>query len=349
MTFTNGRAYKWNTTLNPLYTLAASEDAIPAGTTVEVKDADDEVVATVTYGVEGGADFAAPTARASEEYAGFINYTGGNGENGTATSGTVYTIKPVYDGNITVGVWLNGGKSFFITEDGTALEGYNGITKSYASSTGFSFDVKAGSEYKVYCTGSKLGFYGFDYTFDKPIVPAEITEVKFACATAWDNDDHQEWQNGWDITLANTEAEPNVYTGQLDLTGDSRDVLFKLKVNGGGDESNNWAGWIGYKNLTIEAGDLDVTGSKDEENANMRMTRTALAYDKYNLTATWTPSVKYSDGWTLKIEGVGIPTGIQNVNNNAANNGVVYNLTGQRVVNAQKGLFIINGNKVVIK
>jgi hypothetical protein len=164
MEFINGRAYKWNTTLNPLFKLEASEEAIPAGTTVEVKDGED-VVATLTYGVSGGADFAAPSFRPNDEYAAFQYYTGGNGENGTADGGTVYTIKPVYDGTITVGVWLNGNKSFFIEEDGTALADYNGIKASYASGTAFEFAVKAGSEYKVYCTGSKLGFYGFDYKY----------------------------------------------------------------------------------------------------------------------------------------------------------------------------------------
>ena len=462
MEFTNGRAYKWNTTLNPLYALAASEDAIPAGTTVEVKDADDEVVATVTYGVEGGADFAAPTARASEEYAGFINYTGGNGENGTATSGTVYTIKPVYDGNITVGVWLNGGKSFFITEDGTALEGYNGITKSYASGTGFSFDVKAGSEYKVYCTGSKLGFYGFDYTFDKPEPDAEIAKVEVRGGTEWN--DNFDWTNDVKFSLGAVEGETNVYTGTLDLTDYEGDYLFKLVVN-----DNNWIGWNA---LTLDAPEGWVSGVNENDGCNFRLANSISGFQTYTVTATWVANSDAAAQWTLKIEGkdvrvapvytligafeswkedetkeetssffgtawdvnavnnemtqndekytisfsdvelpskgnilykvvknhdmstnwgtdqggnayywinepgkyritftfdpntdtttgawpvsceaikTGEATGINNLTNNAANNGVVYNLTGQRVVNAQKGLFIINGNKVVIK
>ena len=175
MGFTSGRKYVWNTTLNPLFKLEASDAKIPAGTTVEVKDKEDKVVATLTYGVEGGADFAAPVARPNEEVAGFTAYTAGNGENGTATSGTVYTIKPVYDGTITVGVWLNAGKAFFIQEDDTPLEGFDGIKKDYGSSTSFTFDVKANSVYKVYCTGSKLGFYGFDYTYAAPAQPETKT------------------------------------------------------------------------------------------------------------------------------------------------------------------------------
>jgi len=41
--------------------------------------------------------------------------------------------------------------------------------------------------------------------------------------------------------------------------------------------------------------------------------------------------------------------GIQTVNNNAANNGEVYNLAGQRMDAPVKGLYIVNGKKVVIK
>ena len=44
-----------------------------------------------------------------------------------------------------------------------------------------------------------------------------------------------------------------------------------------------------------------------------------------------------------------IVTGISLVENATVNNGVIYNLNGQKVQNAQKGLYIINGKKVVVK
>ena len=75
----------------------------------------------------------------------------------------------------------------------------------------------------------------------------------------------------------------------------------------------------------VVAGDVYIAGYTPDEGGN-----SALRFFK----------VVYTEGDT---------TGIQTVNNNAANNGVIYNLAGQRVMNAQKGLFIINGNKVVIK
>jgi hypothetical protein len=170
MAFTNGRAYKW-ITKTPLYAISSNQAAIASGTTFEVKDAENDVVATLTYGVEGGAEFtkASEDPDYNEDYEGFQYVTMGNGVNGTATSGTVYYIEPKYDGTITVGVRLNGDKPFFILEDGVAMEGYNGIKVDVLAKTSFSFPVKGGSKYSIYCTGSKLGFYGFDYTgYTKP-------------------------------------------------------------------------------------------------------------------------------------------------------------------------------------
>ncbi len=45
----------------------------------------------------------------------------------------------------------------------------------------------------------------------------------------------------------------------------------------------------------------------------------------------------------------GIETGISEINGTAVENGAIYNLAGQRVSNAQKGIYIVNGKKVIIK
>jgi hypothetical protein len=122
---------------------------------------------------EGGDDFKAAVADASVE--GYTAYTQGNGINGNKENGTFYLLTPSIDGKITVAVVLNADKAFYIEEDGTALEQYNGIkvdSKYYGT---YSFDVKANKTYKVYCAGSKLGFYGFEYT-------TEVTGIQSAKA-----------------------------------------------------------------------------------------------------------------------------------------------------------------------
>ena len=138
-------------------------DTFTSGQTVEVKNDAEAVVATITYGESGGADFNA--AKADAKVTGYTAFTEGNGNNGNKAGGTFYTIVPVYDGTIDVAVVLNADKAFYVEEDGTALTDYNGITVAAKYYGTYSFKVSAGKSYKVYCAGSKLGFYGFEYTY----------------------------------------------------------------------------------------------------------------------------------------------------------------------------------------
>ncbi len=144
-----------------VYALAEG-DTFNSGQTVDVKNGND-VVATITYGEAEGADFKA--AKADAHVDGFTAFTEGNGTNGNKAGGTFYTIVPKLDGSIDVAVVLNADKKFYIEEDGTALENYNGITEAEKYYGTYKFTVSAGKSYKVYCAGSKLGFYGFKFTY----------------------------------------------------------------------------------------------------------------------------------------------------------------------------------------
>jgi hypothetical protein len=145
------------------YALSQGE-TFTSGQTVDVKDDAEVVVATITYGESGGADFKA--AKSDDTHvSGYTAVTDGNGTNGDKTGGTFYTIVPAYDGTIEVAVILNAGKAFYVLEDGAALSGYDGMKVEAKYYGTYSFAVSAGSSYKVYCAGSKLGFYGFEYTY----------------------------------------------------------------------------------------------------------------------------------------------------------------------------------------
>ena len=182
----------WQQTVAPvssgevLYALAEG-DAFTSGQTVEVLNEEtgakaDNVVATITYGeeVEGATepapDFAAAVADASVE--GYTAYTAGNGVNGNKPGGTFYTIVPKYDGVISAAVVLNANKKFHLMVDGepNATFEENTVTEKYYGT--FEFNVKAGSTYKFYCDGSKLGFYGFDYTWGPEVEP--VNEISIA-------------------------------------------------------------------------------------------------------------------------------------------------------------------------
>ena len=74
-------------------------------------------------------------------------------------------------------------------------------------------------------------------------------------------------------------------------------------VNGGGDESDGWKGWIGTNNLTVDAPENWVVATAETTNANCTLNNATTGYQTYTITATWTPSPDYAAGWTLKIEG----------------------------------------------
>ena len=161
------------------YALTTGE-TFTSGQTVEVKNDAEAVVATITYGESGGEDFKG--AKADANVTGYTAFTEGNGTNGNKTGGTFYTIVPVYDGTIDVAVVLNADKAFYILEDGAALEGYNGITVAAKYYGTYSFSVSAGKSYKFYCAASKLGFYGFEYTYTPPVT---IDVTPTANANEW--------------------------------------------------------------------------------------------------------------------------------------------------------------------
>ena len=115
----------------------------------------------LTFGEQGGADFLAAQTQALDDI--FTAYTPGNDVNGNKPGGTFYVFAPQKDGTLTVAVKHNSGKPLYVEEDGSALPNFNGITNDETKYYTFSFPVKAGSIYKLYCTGSKLGFYGFSF------------------------------------------------------------------------------------------------------------------------------------------------------------------------------------------
>lgn len=160
-------------------------DAFAAGTTVDMG------VVALTYGVKGGASFVANKPKGNEDDSSYTIYTEGNGENGNENRGTVYTIVPQHKGNITIAVVLNAGNPFYITENGEALSEYNGIKVNDKKYGTFSFDVQAGKTYKIYATGTKLGFYGFSYTYniyEEEFIP-EFDGLGFIPVDYWDHHD----------------------------------------------------------------------------------------------------------------------------------------------------------------
>ena len=145
------------------YTLAKGQ-TITSGTTIECSNIN------LTFGEAGGPDFQSAIEYPIDDT--FICYTPGNGKDGHVPGGTFYLFIPKKDGLLTIGVNQNRIKPLYVEEDDTPLYNFNGITldDSQPSNYTFSFIAKAGKTYKLYCGGSKLGFYGF--TFNTNIIVA---------------------------------------------------------------------------------------------------------------------------------------------------------------------------------
>ena len=69
---------------------------------------------------------------------------------------------------------------------------------------------------------------------------------------------------------------------------------------------------------------------------------------KYNILFKFNPNAKFENGYNVDCV-VTTTTGIQNVKADDLKNATIYNLQGVRMQNVQKGLYIVNGKKVVVK
>lgn len=141
-------------------------DTFSSGQEISIQGEQGNIVATLTYGESGGADFVAAVANSAISE--FEAYTEGNGTNGNESGGTFYTITPNFDGFIAIGVVLNKGKAFYILENGQPLDGYEGMVNNVKVKKAYGFSVTAGKTYKIYASGSKLGFYGFKFDYSTP-------------------------------------------------------------------------------------------------------------------------------------------------------------------------------------
>ena len=137
-----------------VYTIAEGE-SFTSGTTIERPNI------TLTFGETGGPDFLPANHYPLNHI--FQNLLPGNEVNGNMPGGTFYVFSPQKDGILTIAVRQNRIKKLYIEENGTPLPEFNGVTldESHYLEYMFTLPVKAGASYKLYCEGSKLGFYGF--------------------------------------------------------------------------------------------------------------------------------------------------------------------------------------------
>lgn len=165
---------------------APSGTKFTSGQEVEVEN-----MISLTYGEKGGNAFHVNRSKSIiVDGVKFTDYTEGNGTNGNRDGGTFYVLRPTMNGTITAVVKQSANKGLYVEESGDVMDGFNGLVVNESYYGGYTFNVKANRSYKVYCAGSRMGFYGFIYKWrndaDQININFASNEVKSVLVTAFD-------------------------------------------------------------------------------------------------------------------------------------------------------------------
>ena len=139
-----------------------------------------------------------------------------------------------------------------------------------------------------------------------------------------------------------TLTDENTYTITPDLSGVDDDfITFKLLVNSG----SNWH-WLGWNDVKVEA--PEGWTQEAASDGNIQLNLTAAGTKQFTFTAIFGGGDNASANWTLKIA-ANNPSGISTLTRSQNASSPVYDLSGRKVAQAAKGLYIINGRKVIVK
>jgi hypothetical protein len=175
-----------------------------------------------------------------------------------------------------------------------------------------------------------------------------------ASVTAWN-------QNAGGILGCNT-------SGELKLTLEN---CYNTGSISGANECGGISGWLGNDAKLTNCYNMGTVGGDNSDSfARGNNIQATNCFDPASDKCTNVPIEDFTNGtvydalseaapgiWFLSEETGGHPvlyytdiaTGIDNVNANISDNSRIYNLNGQQVQKAQKGLYIVNGRKVVLK
>ena len=297
----------------------------------------------------------------------------------SGTNGWGVTFTPTADGVLSVGVVINKNKTFSITNvTSFTYVGKRGVTAEYDvpetvnESNSWTtendddhkywvivtIDVKAANNYKFSVSGSKMSLYGFEF------VPTGATEtvstlsgrnygsyvpkatldfgsaagITAYIATGLNGAGDAVEMTAVDVVPAGTPiiVKTDTKGASVDVpvaAGATSNVSANKLVAGDGTTAWNDASFDGY--------DIYYLASDQFHKANAGTLQSGKAYLKVSTTGA--PSL------TLSFGSDNGTTAIESVEKAVKADGVYYNLSGQRVAQPTKGLYIVNGKKVLIK
>ena len=292
----------------------------------------------------------------------------------SSTNGWGVTFTPSVDGVLSVGIIINGGKEFAVSN--VTSFSYNGLQDEGADTpmtasagtiegktwkpekkqyTIITINVTKGANYSFNVSGSKMCFYGFEFTpstYTAKIAASGYTTFASASALDFANAVEEGTTNKTltafvvssvtkeSVTLTAVESAP-ASTGVVLKGTTSTTYTIPVSASPASVGTNKLTASV--SGATVEANSVYVvSGGKF-----CLYTGTSIPAGKAYLAKSEVPA----DASELNLDFNGETTGISTVDNSKKNflNGDFYNLSGQRVAQPTKGLYIVNGRKVIVK
>lgn len=304
---------------------------------------------------------------------------------GKPTAGNYFTFTPSKDGSLEVGIYLNANKDLYVS-DGTKrfvpetdftseFKSYDDTTKVFTdqvltdnklstASSGFvTFNVVAGKTYYVYCTGSKMGWYGMEFTPAAENYTLTTADADFYTLYLDYDATIPEGIEVYSSVLSEDKTVMTVNKVEGTVLPANTAVLLKSPAGAGEftfEHATDAAATVEtallgvteatpYTELTPEGKTLLTLGTKNG----------VVAFRKpYNAEGSLAANRAYLllDNTTGEAKSIRVviggddTTGIREVNAAKAETETpIYNMAGQRVAAGTKGLLIKNGKKYINK
>lgn len=299
-----------------------------------------------------------------------------NSSTGVPTNGAYFSFTPTKSGKLNVAIFLNAEKELWVSNGTNRMVAGTDFTSEFASNQELTnnkitaatygnlfFAVEANTTYYVYCTGSKVMFGGFIFTPSNQTIGISASHgyTSYCSEYALDFTD----VTALEAYVASAAAKGVVSMKNVQKVPANTGLV--LKSTSGAAVSDvqvpviESADAVGANLLvgTLAATTVEPSSDTNGYNYLFGTKNDVLGFYKlitntFEMPAnkaylhTETPASNGAKGVIMDF-GNGETTAISNIDADADNNAIYYNLNGQRVVNPGKGLYILNGKKVMVK
>lgn len=286
-------------------------------------------------------------------------------------TGCYYVFTASKAGTLSLGIQLGQTKSFYVVD---AKTGENSVEKTLKDRDGKTlelnekqqlaekmygyviFEVEANKSYYIFCTGSKLMIYGYQFTVATASSSEKVTIGEAGFAThaskfAVDYSNRTDGLEAYAVKYADGKLTYNKIDGIVPantavlLKGEAKE--YTLTVSGGAattvdtDLKPSDGNKTGANNIYCLANKNSVVGF-------YQVASTVQIPKNKAYLEIGTPTTTLAKYYSIGIGGN--TTGIQAIQQNSVKaDGIMYSLSGQRVGKDYKGIVICNGKKMIKK